>query len=657
MCGILGTIQPEANLVFHEAVRFQAHRGPDDDGTVELRRRDGSAVQLGSNRLAILDLSPAGHMPMATSDGRLTIVYNGEIYNYPKLRRELEGKGYVFRSGSDTEAILYLYQEHGPDCVKRLNGMFAIAIWDRDGDALFLARDHFGIKPLYYTQQGEQFAFASELKALLQLPGVDRQINLAALQQYLALLWVPEPHTMFAAIQRLPAGHYGVLRDGDLRLTQYWDLTYPEAEYAFPHAEAALVAELRERLQATVAAQMLSDVPVGAFLSAGLDSSSIVASMARVSSQPVRTFTITFPERHRRGENTIDNPDVARRTAEHFGCDHTEIVVEPHVADLLPKLTWHMDDPTADPAIIMAYLVNREARQHATVLLSGVGGDELFGGYRKYRADRLAGYYQHLPAPIRGSLVEPLIDALPSLRGTPLKGHMRLAKKLARTASLPREERFLASSVYLDAAQRHELLTDGARAAIGNSDPLAEHLARFDRVREADFLNQMLYLDLKTFMVSLNLNYNDKMSMASSVEVRVPFLDWELAEWVAWNVPPQLKLRGGTGKYVLREAMRPLLPPEVLTQSKAGFGAPIDHWLATDLRSMVDDLLSPAALHRRGLFESQAVGRLIDEHRSGRRDWAMQIWQLLTLELWFQTFVDTPITEASRLDEASHSVV
>jgi asparagine synthase (glutamine-hydrolysing) len=640
MCGIAGLVNWGDLSTLASVTDVQAHRGPDDRGLWETVMTDGSWVGLGSRRLSILDLSPAGHMPMTTSAGDLTIVYNGEIYNYPQLRRELETLGYQFRSHSDTEAVLYLYQEYGPDCLRHLNGMFAIAIWDDARQQLFLARDHFGIKPLYYCHEGKRLAFASEVKALLQVPGMPRRINFTALQQYLTFLWVPDPLTMFDGIYKLPAGHYAVFKDGELDLVQYWDLRFPDAGHNFKTAEAELAGELRERFSASVQAQMLSDVPLGAFLSAGLDSSSIVAAMAQKSSQPVRTFTIAFPEKYRKGEVTLDDTEVARRTAQHFGCDHTEILVEPDVVDLLPKLIWHMDEPTADPAIITAFLVNREARKDVTVLLSGVGGDELFGGYRKYQAHYLAKRYRRIPVSLREQVIEPAVAALPAFRGTSLKGVVRLAKKMARSGSLSPQDRFIMDSVYLTEAQKQTLYSDSALSKINGGDPRRQHLDYFARVANADFLNQMLYLDTKAFMVSLNLTYNDKMSMASSVEVRVPFLNWELAEWVAWNIPAELKLRRGTTKHILREAMRPLLPVEVLQQKKAGFAAPIDYWLASDLREMVDDLLSESRIRSRGLFNSQAVRQLVDEQRKGRQDWSYQVWQFLTLELWLQTFID-----------------
>jgi asparagine synthase (glutamine-hydrolysing) len=644
MCGISGLVNCGDRETLARMTRIQAHRGPDDSGLWDHKFHDGSYIGLGSRRLAILDLSADGHMPMCNADRSVWITYNGEIYNFRELRRELEGKGYRFASHTDTEVILHLYEQEGPDCVKRLNGMFAFAICDLRSASplLFMARDHFGVKPFYYFHAGDRFAFASEIKALLQVPGIAAELDPASLHQYLTFLWVPDPKTMFRNILKLPAGHYATLRDGELKVTQYWDLTFPPAQHECARSDAELVEQVRERFRKSVKAQMVSDVPIGAFLSAGLDSSSIVAMMRRATDQPVRTYTITFPRKYRVGETTLDDPEVATRLARHLGCENQRIVVEPDVTELLPRLVWHMDEPTADPAIITAYLVCREARKQATVLLSGVGGDELFAGYRKHIAHYWAQAYSRVPSVARGFAAS-AVAALPALRGTSMKGTVRLAKKMARSASLAPVDRFIANCTYLDEVQKSKLYESDFAAQAAVEDPTAQHRAAFDRVREADFLHQMLYLDSKIFMTTLNLTYNDKMSMASSVEVRVPFLDRELAEFVAWNVPPELKLKGRTRpttKYILREAMRDILPREVLQQPKAGFAAPVDYWLANDLKEMVDDLLSPGQLRSRGLFRPEAVRRFVDDHRSGRQDWSMQIWQFLTLELWMQTFLD-----------------
>jgi asparagine synthase (glutamine-hydrolysing) len=650
MCGISGLVNSGGNSsdspTLARMTAVQAHRGPDDFGLWERRFPDGTYIGLGSRRLAILDLSPDGHMPMcnertSNEDGSVWITYNGEIYNFAGLRRELEAKGHRFRSHTDTEAVIHLYEEYGPDCLNRLNGMFAFAICDLRGSSpkLFLARDHFGIKPLYYCAHDGKLAFASEIKALLQVPGIDARMNVEALHQYLTFLWVPDPATMFEGIHKLEAGHYATWQQGEFKIDQYWDPSFPPKDHNFGRNQADVQQEIRERFCASVEEQMVSDVPIGAFLSAGLDSSSIVAAMAR--KQPVRTYTITFPAKYRVGETTIDDPAVARCLAQKLGCEHHEIVVEPDVVSLLPSLTWHMDEPTADPALITAYLVCREARKQATVLLSGVGGDELFAGYRKHAAHAWSEEFRRVPAFAR-SAAEKTALSLPSMRGTSMKGSVRLAKKMARSAALSPSEAFIRNCTYLDAQQKADLYAPSLQELTG-LNPSSRHEAAFARVQHADFLNQMLYLDTKIFMTTLNLTYNDKMSMASSVEVRVPFLNRELAEFVAWNVKPEWKLKGKwrpVTKHIFREAMRTMLPQEVLQQPKAGFAAPVDYWLAHDLRPVVDDLLSESQVRNRGLFRPEAVRAYVDQHRRGTEDWSMQIWQLLTLETWMQLFLD-----------------
>lgn len=644
MCGISGVVNCGDRATLERMNHVQAHRGPDDRGVWERNFPDGQYMGLGSRRLAILDLSPSGHMPMCNEDGSVWITYNGEIYNFRALRRELENKGHRFVSNTDTEVVLHLYQHEGSACVQRLNGMFAFAVCDLRGGAptVFVARDHFGIKPFYYYQRGHCFAFASEVKALLQVSGIGAELDHEALHQYLTFLWVPDPKTMFSGISKLPAGHFAIFQDGSLRVQRYWDLEFPDADVRLPGSEDKLADELRERLRASVESQMVSDVPVGAFLSAGLDSSSIVAMMA--AKRPVRTYTITFPGKYRVGENTLDDPAIPARLASKLGCENEQIVVEPEVTSLLPNLIWHMDEPVADPAIITAYLVCREAGKSATVLLSGVGGDELFAGYRKYSAQCWAQAYRRLPTVMQSALSASLLN-LPAFRGYAIKGAVRLAKKMARSGSLAPIEAFVMNCTYLDDAQKAAIYKPDLARELSSADAAIQHHSAFDRMQHADFLNQMLYADTKIFMTSLNLTYNDKMSMASSVEVRVPFLDRELAEFAATQVPVQYKLKGfirPTTKYLLRKAMAPVLPPEVLRQPKAGFAAPVDYWLANQMREMVDDVLSPSQIKKRNLFRYEGLCAMIDQHRKGGQDWSPQIWQFLTLELWMQTFLDKP---------------
>lgn len=643
MCGIAGAVNWGDRESLARMTDVLEHRGPDDRGVYETVTSDGGWVGLGCRRLAIVDLSPAGHMPMANADRTIHITYNGEIYNYAALRTDLEDKGHRFRSNSDTEVVLLAYQEYGLDCLSKLDGMFAFGIWDSRRERLLLARDHFGIKPLYYASRGRRLAFASEIKSIFELPDGRCAVDPKAFHQYMTFLWVPDPTTAFEGILKLPAGHFAVYEKGSLRVSRYWDVTFPDAHHVFTRSEAELTDELRERFGRTVRGQLRSDVPLGAFLSAGLDSSSIVAAMSAGGRDPVNTYTIAFPPEYRSGDATLDDPAVAARTAAHFGCSHTQILVQPSVVSLLPKMIWHMDEPVADPAIVVAYLVSAQARESVTVLLSGVGGDELFAGYRKHYAHYWANLYRGLPAVLRRQIIEPLLARLPTFRGTRARGFVRLLKKMARSASLPAQDAFLMNSTYFAEAQKRDLYSIDMILATAGEDPWQQHRAHLARVASADFLNQMLYLDMKTFMVSLNLTYNDKTSMASSVEVRVPFLSRDLVEWVAREVPPELKLRGlfkPTTKYILRRAMSGVLPDEVLGQRKAGFGAPTDYWLTYDLREMVHDLLSNDRLKRRGYFRPATVARLLDEHYSGRQEWSLQIWQLLTFELWLQRFMD-----------------
>lgn len=643
MCGIAGLWGSGDPGALRSMTDAMVHRGPDDGGTWERVLPDGTFVGLGNRRLAIIDLSPAGHMPMANDDGSVVLTYNGELYNTPELRARLEGLGHRFRSSTDTEVVLRGYEAWGEDVVGRLEGMFALALVDlRERPQLLLARDAFGVKPLYYSVRGGSLAFASEVKALLRGPGQRAALDPAALNRLLTFLWVPDPHTLFQGVATLPAGHLATWREGGLRVRRYWEPTLPPAGIGYPAGEEELVEEVRHLLARSVRRQMVSDVPIGAFLSAGLDSSAIVALMAQASSEPVRTYTITFPARHRVGEKTLDDPAVAARTAERFGCRHQEIVVEPDVADLLPGLVAQMDVPVGDPAVLTAYLVCREARKTVTVLLSGVGGDEVYAGYRKHAAARMAEIYRRLPGGLRRGVVEPALLGLPTFRGTPLMGVARLARKMARSASLPPEEAFLMNATYLDGRQRAELLAPSLADASGDDEAYAVHRGLLAETGHADLLNRMLHLDLRTFMVSLNLLYNDKMSMASSVEVRVPFLDRELVEHAFHRVPPDGKLKGSLRpitKHILRRAAEGLVPQEVLRQPKAGFGAPHDAWLARDLREMVDDLLSEERIRRRGYFRPSVVRRMVDDHREGRRDWAYTLWLLLTFELWHEAYI------------------
>ena len=653
MCGIAGFAGRNTSDGLERMTAVLRHRGPDDQGTAAFRG-PGGWTGLGSTRLAIQDLSGAGRMPMSTKDGRYAIVYNGELYNFPDLQRRLEGRGRRFRSSGDTEVVLEAYREWGPACLERFNGIFALAIWDDHEKSLFLARDHFGVKPLYMVGlPGGGMAFASEAKALLELPEVEAAVDAAALVRYLTFLWVPEPGCLFRGVTKLPPAHCCLYRGGAgdgaglPERRRYWELRFPgEGEEgaaggrrAGGREQSELAAQVRERLGAAVERQMLSDAPVGAFLSAGLDSSCIVAAMAERSEEPVRTFTVDAAPSGAGGAYAFDDPGVAERTARRLGCRHRTLRADPAVAELLPKLAWHMDEPVGDPAVATAYMVSRAASRDVKVLLSGVGGDEVFGGYRKYRAHDLALRYQRLPGLLRRGLVEPLAARMPALAGTRLAPRARLFKKMARSASLPPVDRFVANSIYLDEDERAGLLADELADGVGGADPREAHLDAFARCEGADFLHRMLYVDMATFLPSLNLLYTDKTSMAASVEVRVPFLDRELVEWTAARVPPRMKVNGSVAKYALRLAMGDAVGPEVLAQPKTGFGAPAGLWLRDGLSEMMQDLLAPDRVRRRGLVRAEAVQSLIARHLSGREDLSFQLWQLLALELWAERFL------------------
>ena len=638
MCGVFGSVGH--TVPSNEIIRRLRHRGPDDDGVVVFESSNGPVV-LVSTRLAIRDLSPNGHMPMQNEDGTVTLSYNGELFDTDDLERRVRQAGLPLRSSSDTELVLRAYELFGADCVDHLDGMFAFAIWDQRRQQMFIARDRFGIKPLYYSVRGLSFVCSSEVKAILALPGFQASIDPVALQQYLTFLWVPDPRTMFDGICKLEAGHCAIFRNGQLSIRQYWDLDFPRAGADFPKSEEALIDEFRSLFDDSVRRHMISDVPVGAFLSAGLDSSSIVASMAKHASGPVKTYTIAFPSSL--SSLTMDDTAVAARTAAHFGCDHHQIDVEPNVVDLLPKVVWHMDEPVADPAAITAYLVNQEARKDVTVVMSGVGGDELLAGYRKHVAQRWATLYRRIPKALTGRALPWVGERIPAFIGTRLADPIRLTRKMIESGTLPPDDMFLRYSTYLTRPEIAELLTPDVWKAVEGTEPWAEHRRHFAKVGEADELNRLLYVDTKAFMASLNLTYNDKMSMANSTEVRLPFLDRRLAEFCAREVPPGLKLHGGmrpTTKHLLRRAMADRLPAEVFDQRKAGFGAPLGQWLTGDLGEVMSALASESRLVSLELINPQGLNWIVARHRTGRHDLGLSLWAILTLEHWLKAYAD-----------------
>lgn len=632
MCGICGVVgEADEHLIKNMLARI-AHRGPDDEGVYIAETSTEHRVGLGHRRLSIIDLSPAGHEPMSDASGRIWLTYNGEIYNFKEIRRELENLGHRFKSNTDAEVIIYAYLEWGRDCLVRFNGMFAFAIWDSQDETLFLARDRLGIKPLYYADTPAGFAFASEIKALLAIPGAERSVDLAALDQFMTFLWTPDPKTAFRGVSKLPPGHYLVYRGGKAEVSEYWDLKFEKDDSI---SEAEWIERVREQVARSVRAQMLADVPLGAFLSGGIDSSAIVALMSGVSALKPTTYTFGFRREDLRYDILEDDMKYARVVGERFATDYHEAYLEPDVMELLPKLVYHMDEPVADPAIITSYLICRSARERLTVLLSGMGGDEVFAGYPRHAAVKIAQAYNLIPS----FLSRPVVDALPGARPGRLTALFRNTKKLARSAALPARERYLGFGTYFTEAEKREMYSGELARAAHEFDAYSEHQKYFDRVADEDFVNQMLYVDMKTFLPCLNLTYTDKTSMATSMEVRVPFLDHELVELAA-RIPAGLKLKGLTGKHILKRAAEAWLPREIIHRKKAGFSAPVRAWLVRDLRDMVEDVLSESNIRSRGYFEYGFVRKVIDDNLSGREDNGLKVFQLLTLELWHRAFID-----------------
>lgn len=645
MCGIAGIISADPTERIGAMLKTIEHRGRDDEGVwaSEVIDDGGRRLSFGHRRLSIIDTSAAGHQPMLTEDGRYVLIFNGEIYNYRELRRELEARGTRFKTDTDTEVLLKAFVEWGVECLPRLNGMFAFAVWDTRERMLTLARDRVGIKPLYYATGDDAdnssfFVFASEVKAILATGLVERAIDVEGLNQYLTFLWTPDPHTVFRHIRKLPPGHVLTWCDGKATVREWWDVSFDEIEEG--RSEAWWREQVLDTLERVVKMEMVADVPLGSFLSGGVDSSSIVALMNRHSGgRRVSTYTVGIEQEDLRYDIIPDDAVWARRVGQLLDTDYHEMMLRPDVADLLPKLVYHMDEPVADPAIITSYLISRAARETLTVLLSGVGGDELFAGYPRQLAMKIAGALDPVPRSLRRPVMNALTQALPGGLPGRFTAPLRNAKKFARSAALDFENRYLGYGTYFTDAAKQTLYSDELRDATRGMDAYREHRRHFARVRDAAPLNQLLYVDLKTFLPCLNLAYTDKTSMATTLEVRVPFLNHELVSLAA-RMPPNLKLRGLKRKYILKRAAETLLPRDVVWRKKAGFGAPVRAWLRGPLRPMVEDLLSEETVRRRGLFRPEEVRRVVDANLAGREDYSLQVWQLLTLELWQQEFID-----------------
>ena len=640
MCGLIGfqgRFPADRMMGLLAAMSCEvAHRGPDDEG---YWCDPAAGVGLGHRRLSIVDLSPDGRQPMANEDGSLRLILNGEIYNQRELRSGLEARGHRFRSRSDVEPVLHLYEEEGEEALRRLNGIYALALWDARRRRLLLARDPLGVKPLYYCVLPWGVLFASELKALLAVPEVPRDLDLAAVHQHLALVWSAAPHTLLRAVRKLEPGHRLIVADGRIeRHEPFWDLPYDGTRAPGSRREHA--AEVRRLLTAAVERQLMADVPVGAFLSGGSDSSAVVAAARRITGAAPTCYTIALEGAPAdRSERREDDLPYARLVAAHLGAELREVRVRPDVVGFAERMVYLLDEPQADPASINVDLICRQARADGfKVLLSGAGGDDLFSGYRRHAALVLERSWGWLPAPARRGLAR-LAGRLPA--DTTLG---RRLGKAFRHAGLPPAERLLAYFLWAADDVVRGLFAPDVRRALAGSDPLAplgRSLARIPA--ERDPLQRMLYLEAKHFLADHNLNYTDKMSMAHGVEVRVPLLDLELVEY-AVRLPPGEKVHlspnGGRLKAVFKEAIAADLPRAVLTRPKTGFGAPLRHWIRGELREMVRDVLDPAGLARRGLFEPAAVARLVQSNERGEVDASYLIFSLMCIEMWMRSFVD-----------------
>lgn len=642
MCGIAGLIGVDPEQRVARMLQTIEHRGRDDEGiwtSASIDESDRRAC-LGHRRLAIIDTSSAGHQPMLSADGRYAITFGGEIYNYRELREQLKSKGHGFSTETDTEVLLNAFAEWRTDCLPRLNGMFHFAIWDNHDRTVTLARDHVGIKPLYYCQQpnDRNIVFASEVKAILASGLVKPSLDTQALHQFLTFLWVPDPNTLFHGIKTLAPGHVLTWREDQLTIREWWDVSFDEIETG--RSEAWWREQVLETLDKVVKLEMVADVPLGSFLSGGIDSSAIVAMMKRHSNgRKVSTYTVGIEAEDLRYDIIPDDVKWARRVNEHLQTDYHEITLQPSVAELLPKLVHHLDEPVIDMAI-PSFLVSQAARQTLRVMLSGMGGDEIFAGYPRQLAMKIAGAFDPVPAMLRRPLMKTIEHTLPGGLPGKLTAPLRNAKKFARSASLNFEERYLGYGTYFTDEAKAKLYSEDMRAATQDLDAYAPHRRYFARAEKAAPLNRLLYVDLKTFLPCLNLITTDKTSMAANLEVRVPFLNRHLIELAA-RMPPELKLQGFKRKYILKKAMEKLLPREVVWRKKAGFGAPIRSWLRGPLRPLVAELLSTEVIQKRGLFKPEEVNRLIDLNLSGRDDLNLQVFQLLTLEIWQRQFIDS----------------
>lgn len=626
MCGIYGVVArtPDSSM---DRTPLQAmsdvlrHRGPDDAGCYVAEQ-----IALGVRRLSVIDLL-TGRQPVTNEDQTMWLVCNGEIYNYRELRGRLEKKGHAFASESDTEVVIHAFEEYGDRCVEHFNGMFVFAVWNAHRRCLTIARDRLGIKPLYYWSNDDLLVFGSELKAVIAHPDVPRSIDLIALDQFLSLEYIAAPRTIFQGIHKLPPGHRLVFNETGLRVERYWDLTLRE----IPDDDVTCAEMLTDLIRDAVRLRLVSDVPLGALLSGGIDSSTVLAFMAESSSTPVRTFSIGFDDQ------TYNELPYARTVAARFGADHREEVLRPDIASLAERVVWHLDEPFADFSVFPTYLVSRLASESVKVVLSGDGGDEVFAGYDTYVAQSIDRYYRWLPASLRQSALPALMDRVPPQ--PPKKGLVNKAKRFVEGAALPASLQHTRWMLFVSEDDKTRLYRRELRASLNGCAAASFLEGFFEQAAALDALAQQQYVDVKTYLVDDILTKVDRMSMAASVEARVPLLDHRIVEF-ALSLPPHSKLRRGRTKVILQQAMRGRLPKEVLNRPKQGFSIPLKHWLRGELRPMMTDLLSADCVRRRGYFEPQTVDGWVSEHLEGRANHSHRLWALMVFELWHRHVLD-----------------
>ncbi len=650
MCGICGAIDFHRENIqlktLKQMCHVLAHRGPDDEGTVLIKgdeyvemddpRQLSDSVNdfevgFGHCRLSIIDLSSAAHQPMCNEDASVWIVFNGEIYNFQQMRMELEREGHLFKSKSDTEVIIHAYEEWGTECLKHFRGMFAFAIWDSNLQRLFLARDRLGKKPLVYVCHDARFAFASEIKALLQVPWIERKVSGDAIHHYLTYQYIPSPGSIFESIKKLPPSHYLLYdRKGNLKIERYWRLNFNSSQTA-PRELRDIEDQIRTALEESVKLRLISDVPLGAFLSGGVDSSLIVGMMAKFNGEPVKTFSIGFEE------NEFDELQYARIVSRHFATEHHEFIVKPNAIEILPKLVWHYNEPFADSSAIPTYYVASLTKDYVKVVLTGDAGDENFAGYRRYLFSKWVPLLSNVPERVRKVVMPQLLRIFASSHVKEAKLN-RLANFL-QMLTTNQQENYLEQIKIFNAKEKNDIYTEDFRGRVEGVNPLDFLVEIFKESEAGGFLEQLLFVDINSYLPEDLLVKMDIATMAHSLEARVPFLDHKFMEVVA-GIPFHLKLKGMRTKFILKKTFEDFLPNTILTRKKMGFGVPLSRWFRKELKAYAYEILLDPMTLNRGYFKPRGIEHLLDDHTRCRYDHSARIWALIVLEMWFRIFVD-----------------